>query len=351
MSTVSSELAVTAMVAVGEAGLEGPPGKTGPIGPQGAPGKPGPDGLRGIPGPVGPPGLPGLKGDSGPKGEKGGDTRDSSVRRGDLAAARCRGRPGARFHRRSFGQAGRRRCRFWLAHMAGRKVLPPQMPLSSPQGHPGLIGLIGPPGEQGEKGERGVPGPQGSSGPKGEQGPPGPKGAKGSSGPTGPKGEAGQPGPPGPPGPPGEVIQPLPIQASRTRRNIDASQLMDDAEGEQYMDYADGMEEIFGSLNSLKLEIEQMKRPLGTPQNPARTCKDLQLCHPDFPDGEYWVDPNQGCSRDSFKVYCNFTAGGSTCVFPDKKSEGTASLPGSQGNPQEPSRVVEPGGRWASGTE
>lgn len=49
------------------------------------------------------------------------------------------------------------------------------------------------------------------------------------------------------------------------------------------------------------------------------------VCHP----GEYWVDPNQGCSRDSFKVYCNFTAGGATCVFPDKKSEGvSACLPG-----------------------
>lgn len=43
-----------------------------------------------------------------------------------------------------------------------------------------------------------------------------------------------------------------------------------------------------------------------------------------IPKGEYWIDPNQGCSRDSFKVYCNFTAGGESCIFPDKKSEGVS---------------------------
>jgi len=42
--------------------------------------------------------------------------------------------------------------------------------------------------------------------------------------------------------------------------------------------------------------------------------------------GEYWIDPNQGCSRDSFKVYCNFTAGGESCIFPEKKSEGVRNV-------------------------
>lgn len=38
--------------------------------------------------------------------------------------------------------------------------------------------------------------------------------------------------------------------------------------------------------------------------------------------GQYWIDPNQGCTGDAIKVSCNFTAGGETCIYPDKKSAG-----------------------------
>ena len=29
-----------------------------------------------------------------------------------------------------------------------------------------------------------------------------------------------------------------------------------------------------------------MKEPMGTADNPARSCRDLWLCHPDYQDGE-----------------------------------------------------------------
>uniref|UniRef100_A0A8C1UN41 Collagen, type XI, alpha 2 n=1 Tax=Cyprinus carpio TaxID=7962 RepID=A0A8C1UN41_CYPCA len=276
----------------GDSGALGPPGKTGPVGPQGQPGKPGTEGLRGLPGTVGEQGSPGAAGQKGPPGPM-----------GPPGLAGLRGDPGAK----------------------GEK------------GHPGMLGLIGPPGEQGEKGDRGMPGPQGSSGSKGEtvcdvwSRPMHIKIRPQiyTTGGGGPKGEKGVQGPPGPPGPPGDVIQPLPIQIpKKSKRSVDGSKMLSESDAEaadgtgaEFLTRNEGMEEIFGSLNSLRQDIESMRFPLGTQESPARTCQDLHLSQPDLKDGEYWIDPNQGCARDSFKVYCNFTAGGETCLYPSKAVE------------------------------
>uniref|UniRef100_A0A3Q3LB79 Fibrillar collagen NC1 domain-containing protein n=1 Tax=Mastacembelus armatus TaxID=205130 RepID=A0A3Q3LB79_9TELE len=320
----------------GEQGPPGPPGLQGPIG------APGPAGADGEPGPRGQQGMFGQKGDEGPRGFPGppgpiGLQVTLDPAHANLSPAPCGTDTGPKGERGDKGEAGPPGA----AGPAGAKGPPgDDGPKGNPdfsfifycfvffcvcsftfflQGHPGLIGLIGPPGEQGEKGDRGLPGPQGSPGSKGDTG------VSGAAGPIGPPGPPGLPGPQGPKGakgstgPPGEAIQPLPIQSpKKTKRFID---MQSDA-ASPIMDYGEGMEDIFSSLNNLKRDIERIKYPMGTENNPARTCKDLQLCHPEFPDGEYWIDPNQGCSGDSFKVYCNFTAGGETCIYPDKKSNG-----------------------------
>lgn len=83
-------------------------------------------------------------------------------------------------------------------------------------------------------------------------------------------------------GPPGDIIQSLPIQGSRKNKR------QADMQGDEALaDYGmDGMEDVFGSLNNLKQDIERMKFPMGTQDNPARTCNDLHLSQPDYPDGE-----------------------------------------------------------------
>lgn len=59
-----------------------------------------------------------------------------------------------------------------------------------------------------------------------------------------------------------------------------------DATGAEFLTGSEGMEEIFGSLNSLRQEIETMRFPLGTQNSPARTCQDLHLSQPDLKNGK-----------------------------------------------------------------
>lgn len=125
------------------------------------------------------------------------------------------------------------------------------------------------------------------------------------------------------------------------------------------MNLPDQNTEVLKTLQYLSSVIESIKQPLGTKENPARVCKDLLDCQHKLNDGErlrphiedtgrqdcaviilgtcrrsdmlyillfsgwFWVDPNLGCTSDAFKVFCNFTAGGQTCLHPVAKDKVT----------------------------
>lgn len=44
--------------------------------------------------------------------------------------------------------------------------------------------------------------------------------------------------------------------------------------------------EVDSTLKSLNNQIENLRSPDGTTKNPARTCRDLKLCHPDWKSGK-----------------------------------------------------------------
>ena len=99
------------------------------------------------------------------------------------------------------------------------------------------------------------------------------------------QGPPGNTGPPGPPGPPGPGIDMSAFAGlGQTEKGPDPLRYMraDQASGNLRQHDA----EVDATLKSLNNQIENIRSPEGSKKNPARTCRDLKLCHPDWKSGE-----------------------------------------------------------------
>merc|ERR1711936_1002885 len=201
------------------------------------------------------------------------------------------------------------------------------------KGHRGEMGRPGRKGDQGEKGEVGPKGPPGLTGTKGESGPTGPKGTSGD---TGPKGDHGPLGPPGAPGPPGELplLPPdilfqrdAPFKPNRPKREVRGDNGDGSGQSRPQQDSDVDLITVYTDIYNMRIELEKIKKPIGTRNNPARTCQDLHFGHPQIEDGFYWIDPNLGMPDDAVKVWCNMESGGETCVSPDVHASRMPNIP------------------------
>lgn len=93
------------------------------------------------------------------------------------------------------------------------------------------------------------------------------------------------------------MIEPLPIREGRRKRRRHADgggereqqqgHTEELLQGDQPVEDVEGMEEVLATLSSMKTEVELMRRPLGTYESPARTCKELMMVQPDYTDGSW----------------------------------------------------------------
>lgn len=85
--------------------------------------------------------------------------------------------------------------------------------------------------------------------------------------------------------------------------------------------------DMYSSIYSMRQELDRQRKPIGTRENPARSCRDLWFGHQNFENGWYWIDPNLGMSDDAVYVFCNMANEGETCLFPDIHSAQMPNIP------------------------
>ncbi|OXB70405.1 UNVERIFIED_CONTAM: hypothetical protein H355_001009 [Colinus virginianus] len=100
-----------------------------------------------------------------------------------------------------------------------------------------------------------------------------------------PLGPPGNPGPPGPPGPPGTGIDMSAFAGlGQTEKGPDPIRYMRADEAAGGLRQHDV--EVDATLKSLNNQIESIRSPEGSKKNPARTCRDIKLCHPEWKSGK-----------------------------------------------------------------
>lgn len=59
--------------------------------------------------------------------------------------------------------------------------------------------------------------------------------------------------------------------------------------------------DMYSSIYAMRQELDRIRKPIGSRENPARTCKDLFYGHPHFHDGWYFCLPDDFLSYRSFE--------------------------------------------------